>query len=264
MKKIKLILSLSIILLSSCSDYSELLKSTDYDKKFEAAKEYYNEDEYFKAETLLKELLTIYKGTKKAEEIYYYYAYCQFALNDFDFAAFHFKNFVKNFSNSDRAEEMHYMIPVCYSKMSPKSTLDQTNTKKAIEEFQLFVDKFPTSERRLQANEEIDKLRGKLERKSYDLAYLYYKVEDYKAAIIAFKNVIKDYPDIENREEIRFYIVESSYLLAKMSVESKKNERFEKALEEIRAFEYKYKNSEYQKQVTNYSKLSKKALSLQN
>jgi outer membrane protein assembly factor BamD len=248
----------------SCSEYSELLKSTDYDVKFEAAKEYYEEKEYFKAETLLKELLTVYKGTKKAEQIYYYYAYCQFGLNDYDFAAFHFKNFVKNFSKSERTEEMHYMIPVCYSKLSPDPSLDQSHTQKAIEEFQLFLDKYPNSERKEEANKEIDLLRDKLEVKAFELAYLYYKVEDYKAAIIALKNVVKEYPDVGKAEEIRFYIVESSYLLAKMSVESKKVERYRNTLEEINTFEYKHKDSDYQKQVDNYRKLSKKALSLQD
>lgn len=242
----------------SCSEYSEILKSDDYDKKFEAAKSYYEEKEYFKAETLFKELLTVYKGTKKAEEIYYFYAYCQYGLNDYDFAAFHFKNFVKNFSGSERAEEMHYMIPVCYSKMSPESSLDQSNTRKAIEEFQLFLDKYPSSKRRLDANKEVDLLRDKLESKAYDLAYLYYKVGDYKAAIIALKNVIKDFPDIDNAEEIRFYVVESSYLLAQLSIDSKKRERYLGVLEEAKVFNAKHKDSKYSEKVESYKKKAEK------
>lgn len=242
----------------SCSEYSEILKSDDYDKKFEKAKEYYESKEYFKAETLFKELLTVYKGTKKAEEIYYFYAYCQFGLSDYDFAAFHYKNFVKNFASSERAEEMHYMIPVCYSKMSPQSSLDQSFTKKAIEEFQLFLDKYPSSTRRTEANKEVDLLRDKLEGKAYELAYLYYKVEDYKAAIIAFKNVIKDFPDIDNAEEIRFYIVESSYLLASLSIDSKKRERYLAVRDEVKAFKSKHKESEYSSKIESILKKTEK------
>lgn len=246
----------------SCSEYSELLKSSDYEKKYEAAVKYYNEKDYFKSEALLEELLSIYKGTKRAEEIYYYYAYCHFGLQEYDYAAFHFKNYVKNFSKSDKVEEMHYMIPVCYSKLSPESSLDQSNTKKAIEEFQLFLDKYPNSSRKEEVNNQVDALRDKLETKAYDLAYLYYKVEDHKAAILALKNVLLEFPDIDNAEEIRFLIVDSSYRLAKNSVIKKKEERYHDTLESIKQFRRKYKESEYDKEIENIEKQTKKELTL--
>lgn len=266
MQAVKRFITYTLVLFSlilvSCSEYNEILKSTDNDKKYEYAIKYYNEKDYFKAEALLKDLLSIYKGTKRAEEIYYYYAYCHYGLQDYDYAAFHFKNYVKNFSKSDKTEEMHYMIAMCYTKLSPESSLDQTYTLKAIQEFQLFLDKYPYTERKEDVNKKIDELRDKLEQKAYDLAYLYYKVEDFKAAIIAFKNVLMEYPDINNAEEIRFYIVDASYKLAKNSVENKKEERLANTLDAIKEFRRRHKDSQYNKEIENIEKQTKKELTL--
>ena len=74
-------LSVIVILLfcfASCSKYSRLLKSTDFNKKYDMAVIYYNKKNYNKAFPLFEELLSLYKGTDKAEKIYYYYAYCNY------------------------------------------------------------------------------------------------------------------------------------------------------------------------------------------
>lgn len=260
MKKYLILALVSI--LWSCSDFNELVKSSDYDKKFEAAKEYYEEGDYLKSETLLKELLSIYKGTKRAEEIYYYYAYSYYGMRDYDYAAFHFKNFVKNFPRSEKAEEVSYMIAVCYDKLSPEASLDQSNTHKAIQEYQLFLDKYPNTDKRKDVNKAIDELRDKLEVKAYELAYLYYKVSDYKAAVIALENVIKQYPDINNIAEIRYYIVDAGFKLAENSVESKKQERYEAVLDYIDNFNRSHSESEFKKDVDKIQNQTKKALSL--
>lgn len=251
--------------MGSCSDYNKILKGSDYEKKYQAAVAYYEEGDYFKSSTLLEELLTVYKGTKRAEEIYYYYAFSQYGLLDFDFAAFHFRNYVKNFSKSERVEEVSYMIALCYFKLSAKPSLDQKNTMKALKEFQLFLDKYPNTERVADVNEKVDILRGKLETKSFNLAFLYYKTGYYKSAIIAFNNLLKDYPDIENSDEAHYYIVKSNYELAKLSVESKMKSRFEETVEAGRVFMRKYPtNKKYSKEVEQIIEDSKKEISKLN
>lgn len=240
---------LFLTLLFSCSNYEKLLKSTDYEKKFEAAIKYYEEKNFTKAYPLLEEMLGLYRGTEKAEKVYYYYAYCNYYMGDYVFAAYHFKNFYKTYPLSKYAEECLFMNAYCYYLESSEPTLDQTNTIAAINELQLFIDRFPESSKRVaDANELIDKLRFKLEYKAYLNAKTYYKTMQYKAAYVTIQNVLKDYPGSKFTEELLFLSLKSHYLYATNSVENKKEERLKATLEAYYAFIDKYPKSQYSKE----------------
>ena len=219
-----------LIILSSCSKYQKVLKSTDLGFKYEKAVEYYDDGEYYRAEALFGELIGLYRGTGKAEEIYYYYAYCNYYMEDFIMAGYYFENFVATYPTSKHAEECMFLSAYCYYLNSPESSLDQTSTMRAIEEMQLFINRYPKSERVTECNELIDVLRAKLEKKAFDNASLYYHLANYKSAIVAFNNLIQDYPDTKYKEEAYFYILKSNYSLAINSVETKKKERLENTI----------------------------------
>ncbi len=225
-----------MLLLASCSEYQKTLKSNNYDIKYDMAVKYYDKKDYFRASSLFEELLPISRATQKAEKIFYYYAYTQYYLGEYQMAAYHFDNFVKTYPKSLYAEECNYMIAYCYYLDSPVYSLDQTNTAKAINEIQLFINRYPTSVRVKDCNEIMDKLRLKLEIKSFDNAELYFNMEEYKSAIFAFKNMLKDFPDTHYRERSMFYILRASYLLGINSIEAKKSERLKAAVEAYNAY----------------------------
>ncbi|HAP70808.1 MAG TPA: outer membrane protein assembly factor BamD [Flavobacteriales bacterium] len=228
---------LSIMLVfAGCSKYQRILKSNDFEKKFEMAKAYYDNGKYQKAFPLFEELITVFRGTSKAEDVYYYYAYSNYKLGDFMLAGYHFDNFVRTFPRSDRAEDAQFMNAKCYFLDSSEPSLDQASTTKAIYELQLFINKYPESPKVDECNDLMDRLRFKLETKAYNGAKLYYRLGEYKAAIFALRNTLAEFPDTRHREEISFMIVRSSYLLADNSIEEKKIERFEQALRECDDF----------------------------
>jgi outer membrane protein assembly factor BamD len=242
-------LALFAVLLSSCSKYEKLLKSNDYEKKFQAAIKYYEDRNYAKAYPLLEEMVGLYRGTEKAEKVYYYYSYCNYYMGDYVFAAYHFKNFYKTYPSSKYAEECLYMNAYCYYLESPEPTLDQTNTMMAINELQLFTDKFPESTKRVaDANELIDKLRYKIEYKAYLNAKLYFKTMNYKATIVSVENMIKDFPGSKFTEELLFLSLKSAYLYAINSIEKKQEERLKFTLESYYNFIDKFPNSAYVKE----------------
>lgn len=227
-----LVLIISIFLItSSCSKYQHVLKGSDMEKKYEYAEKYFQKKDYYRALQLLEELISVYKGTAKGEQTYYYYTYCNYYTGDYVLAAYHFSNFVQTYPNSKYAEEMQFMHAYCYYLDSPTYSLDQTNTQDAIDKFQLFINRYPKSNRVEEANRLIDELRYKIETKAFNNAKLYYKMEDYKAAIVAFENVLKDYPGSSYREESLFLAFKSSYLYAEKSIESKQTERYKNAQE---------------------------------
>ncbi len=213
--------------------------------KYTAAVKYYEKKDYFHAYQLFEELISVYRGTAKAEMSYYYYTYCTYYIDDFTLAAYHFNNFVQSYPNSPHAEEMQYMYAYCFYLDSPVSSLDQTSTVDAIEKFQLFVNRYPNSPKVAEANEKMDGLRKKLEQKAFDNARLYYKMENYKGATVALANLMKDFPSTTYKEEAMFMIVRASYLYAKNSVESKKTERYKLAAEEYLKFVDNFPQSRY-------------------
>lgn len=216
------IITLFFFFLSSCSKYQKVLKSTDFNLKLEQAKIYYDKENFNKAMPLFNELSTILRGTNKAEEVDYYYAYCHYSLGENLMAAYLFSNYIKNYPKSKHYEECSYMVAYCYYLEAPSYSLDSKNTKRAIKELQIFIDQNPNSKRVDQSNELIDELRVKLSEKAFQIAKQYYITEHYKSAIIALNNVLIDFPEIKQREDIRFLILDSSYLLAINSISKKK------------------------------------------
>ena len=248
------------VLLSSCSNYQRLLKSTNNDMKYESAVKYYEKKDYARAEPLFEQLLTINKGTSKYEMTYYYYAYCYFGEGDYEEGSFYFDGFVNTFPSSKFAEECTFMSAFCFYMGSPSSSLDQTNTRKAMDRLQIFANKYPKSTKVDQCNQLIDLLREKLQKKDYNNAKLYYKMSDYRASSVCFKNIVKTYPDTKYKEECLFLVVKSYYLWASNSIENKKEERYKSCIESYTTFIDNCPNSKYIKEAESYYDNSLKQL----
>lgn len=252
---------LSILLVfAGCSKYQRVLKGNDYEKKFDMAKVYYDNGKYQKSFPLFEELITVFRGTSKAEDVYYYYSYCNYHLGDYMLAGYHFDNFVRTFPRSVRAEDAQFMNAKCYFLDSPETSLDQTSTYKAIDELQLFINKYPESPKVDECNTLMDRLRFKLETKSYNTAKLYYRLGEYKAAIFALRNTLEEYPDTKFREGISFMILKSAFALAENSIDSKKVERYQQAIRECEEFAERFPRSNELKEARNIKTDCQKAL----
>ncbi len=236
-----------IVLFASCSDFQKVLKSNDFELKLTRAKEYYEKDDYYRALSLYEELVPQSRGTGRAEEIYYYYSYCHYYQNDYILGAYHFKKFTMNFPNSKKVEECLFMAAMCHYKNSPPYSLDQTDTKKAIKELELFVNNFTQSERIDSCNALIDKLRGKLEKKEFEIAKLYFKTQNYRAAAESFSTFVTEFPDSDRAEESRYLAIQARYNLAKNSIPKKKLERINDTYEAYTAFVDLHPNSKWLK-----------------
>ena len=238
----------SIFFSAACNSYDKLLKSSDMDLKYKRAQEYYEKGDYYRAQPLFEELISVYKGTKSVEKIYYYYAYCEYGLQNFLLASYHFKNFFQTYQNSKWAEECHFQHAYCFYLLSPVYSLDQDNTSKAIDAFQIFINMNPESERISEANKLMDVLRGKLEMKAFESATLYYNIRSYQAATISFKNLLTEFPDTDDAEEAHFMIFKSYYKLASGSISSKQKERYTLAISSYHRFVDRYPNSTFLKE----------------
>jgi len=189
------------------------------------AKDLFNKEDYAKALVLFDEIMPYFKASTEAELLNYMYAYCLFSTGNNIVAAHRFKLLYDTYPYGKYAEESLFNYAYCTYLESPDINLDQTSSALAIEAFQLFINKYPDSKKVEESNKYIDEMYSKIERKDIEIAKLYYKIQDYKAAIWTLSNVIDQYPAAEDRPELIYLVLDSYEKLIAKSVESKKKDR---------------------------------------
>lgn len=269
MKKRFVILSflavLSVLATGCKSEFEKIRASGNTDLLYKKAFEYYEQREYLRAQTLFELIIPAYRGKPELEKIYFTYSDTYYKLNKFILANYYFKNFASTFPTSSLREEAEFMAAYSDYQMSPIFRLDQTYTGKAIDEFQTFVNTYPNSERVKECNRLIDEMRLKLEKKVFEEGKLYFDLKQYQAATVTFENLLKDFPETNNAEQVRYYIAKGYYLLAENSVYEKQEERFKQTATYARDYLEKFKDSTNFKEIKSYYDNSiKKLKSLTN
>ena len=271
MKKYIIIALVSGSVLTSCGEYNKVLKSTDYEYKYEAAKSYFGKGQNTKAAAILEELITILKGTDKAEESLYMLGMTYYNQGDFITASHYFSTYYNTYPRGTYTEQARFYSGKALFLDTPEPRLDQTSTYKAIQELQMFMEYFPASSRHQEAQQMIFDLQDKLVMKDYMAARLYYDLgsytgnssysttgNNYLACIVTAQNALKDYPYTKMREDISILLLRANYDMAKESVEEKKEERMRDAIDEYYAFKNEFPESKYMKEVENIYKDAKK------
>ncbi|MGE0079202.1 MAG: outer membrane protein assembly factor BamD [Bacteroidales bacterium] len=234
-----------IVALGACSGFEKIIKSKDYEFKYKKALEYYAKKDHYRYLTLFEQLSPIYKGTMRSDTIEFYLAQGNFYQGDYLLAGHYYDKFRKTFPRSVFTEDADFMYAYCFYMSSPRAELDQENTQLAVEAFSEFMSRHPSSKHNAEVNKIMLELRDKLIEKSYLSSRLYYKIGDYKAAIVAIRNSLKDFPNSKYREEQVFLILKSAYLLAENSVPEKRRERYQSTIDEYYTFIGEYPESEY-------------------
>jgi outer membrane protein assembly factor BamD len=248
--KLRLYIVLIIVMLvSSCGEYEKLLKSTDYDLKKEKAIEYYNATQYVKATELFAQILPRYRATEEAEALNFMNAKSYYGMKDYIMAGSYFKSFIEQYPFGKNSEEANFLAAMCDYYLSPKPTLDQENSRKALEGFNLFISRFPSSPKVEESLGYIKELEEKLVEKSYISAKLYYDMRQYKAAVVALNNSLKEYADTKYREEMMFLKLNSLFLYAENSLAIRQKERYQATLDDYYSFMEEYPESKYDREV---------------
>lgn len=255
------VLSVFSLLVSSCkSEFEKIRASGDVNLLLKKGLEFYDKGEYQKAQTLFELVMPSIKGRPELEGVSFKYSYTHYHLRTFTTAAYYFKNFAVTFGNSPLREEAEYMAAYSEYKESPSYKLDQESTQKAIEGFQTFINNFPESKRVKDCNKLMDELRKKQELKAIEEGELYYKIEQYQAAITVFENLLRDFPETSEAERIRFLILKAGYQLAENSIYEKQLERFKIVVDKYNDFNDKFARSRFKKEAELYLKNSNKKI----
>ncbi|MEL0225478.1 MAG: outer membrane protein assembly factor BamD [Flavobacteriaceae bacterium] len=220
-----LLAAILISVATSCNAYQKMLNNPDVKDKYKAAEAYYDTGEYRRANRLYEQILPSYRGKPQAQRVIFYFADTYLQTKDYYLAAYQFESFVKSFPKSDKLQEASFLAAKCYYLLSPRYSLDQTNTNDALDKLQIFIDNYPNSEFLDEANSYVQELQTKLEKKDFEISKQYYTIRDYKAAIKSLDNFIGSYPGTPYREDALYYKFLSSYEIATNSVYYKKLDR---------------------------------------
>ena len=245
------------MVLASCGKYDRIVKTQDYEYKYEAAKQYYAEGQYNRAALLLQDVLSVLKGTEQGEESLYLTALCNMKAKNYESAVTVFRKYYQTYPRGKYAEIARFQCAESLYELVNDPKLDQTPTFEAVTEFQNFIENYPASAKRQMAQDYIFKLQDLLVEKEYLSAKLYYNLGtytgngrngNYGACILTAENAIKDYPYTSRREEFAILILRAKFALARLSVEEKKEERYHNAIDEYYAFVTEYPESKYLKE----------------
>ena len=262
MKLRNLILAaIALVALSSCkSQYEMLLNSNDADLKYEAAFTYYNEGKYSKAGSLFESLSVLTSGTERDDTVRYYWGLSNYKFKDYYTAETNFANFIESYPRSPFTSEARYLRLDCLYRSTLRYELDQTPTYKAITEISEYIIDFPKTPHLQECRDMLADLNDRLDKKAYEAAKLYFKMEDYKASRVALRNVLKDDADNIYREDILYYIAMSSYNFAHMSIPDKQKERYLTFVDDYLNFIGEIPESHYRKELDNVYRKVQKAL----
>lgn len=258
-----LILILATVLLSSCGEYQRALKSDDYNYKFEFAKRAFEEKRYVQAATLLQDCINVFKGSDKAEESLYLLGMANYENKDYPTAGAYLKSYYSRYPKGKYTESARFFCGYGYYLDSPEPQLDQTETIKAIEELQAFLDYFPRSEKVGIAQNAIFELQDKLTLKQLENAQLYYNLgnymgNNYRSAIIVAQNAVKDYPYSKYKEDLEMLILKARYQEANNSIQERKADRFRDVIDEYYSFINNFPDSPNRAEADNILKIARR------
>lgn len=242
------------------SQYELLLNSNDVDSKYEAAFMYFNNGKYVKSAALFESLSILTDGTERDDTVKYYWGLSNYKAKDYYTADANFESFVESYPRSPFASEARYLRLDCLFRQTLRYELDQTPTYKALSAISEYLVEFPSSSHVQTCRDMLVDLNERLDRKAYEAAKLYYKMEDYLAARVAFRNVLKD--DSENiyREDILYYIAISSYKYASLSVAEKQKERYLTFIDDYFNFVGELPDSHYRRELDVVYRRAQRAL----
>lgn len=261
MRRYSLILLLIIPFLTGCGDYNSVIKTSDFEYKYEAAKGYYTEGHYRKAADVLGQILAVLKGTQYGDECLFLLGMSNYRAGDYEAASSFFKKYYQSYSKGKYVELSRYYCAMSYYNSVVDTRLDQSSTMEALTEFSNFLEYYPNTNLRAQTQEMIFNLQDKLVEKEFLTAKLYYDLgsyrsncifggSNYEACIITAQNALKDYPyaSPERKEELSIMVLRAKYYLARQSVVEKRLDRFRDTVDEFFSFKNDFPESKYLKE----------------
>jgi outer membrane protein assembly factor BamD len=242
LKLLILLLFISIAgIFISCSSSEQTELTTDNpETAFSIAKSKYNKGDYLDAIDDLSLIKLKFSGSSIIDQAIYYLGMSYYRRSEYLLAAYEFDYLLRNYPTSELTESALYQLGLSYTGLSPQYDLDQTYTRLAISEFQNYLEFFPSGKHTSEAERRINELRNKLALKAFSTAEIYYKLDNYRASIIYYDEVLNDFFDTQYADDALH-----GKIVALIT-----RKQFAEARSEIERFEEKFPNSPLRSRVS--------------
>ncbi|PIE99698.1 MAG: outer membrane protein assembly factor BamD [Paludibacter sp.] len=269
MKKRILYISILAILFASCTEFQKISKSKNIELKYDKAVDYYSNKKYSYAISLFEDIAANYRNDERSELIINYLAKSHIGKKQYYSAKDYYEAYIKTFPKGKFIHEAKYMIGYCDYKNMPDVQLDQSITKKAIKEFEAFIEEYPQSKKARTASDILEELYNQLAEKELLNATLYYNLglylgNNYLSAVITAENALKLYPSNKFREDFLILILRAKYEQALYSVEKSKNQRYQETIDEYYSYINEFPEGKYNKEAKKIFKKSQKVKKVEN
>lgn len=249
--KLLLLLGFTFIL-SACQNDRLIKRGDSLEVAYQKAMAFYVEGDFSEAAKAFDTVTRVGRGTEYGQDAQYYLAESYYKDKQYLLAASEYDRYVSYYPQDERRQEMEFKAAMCYFHQSPRYKLDQSDTRRAIERFQLFINRYPDSDRVTDAANRIDELRSKLAHKAYEAAQFYVRNEMYKAATIYLDRVIDQYPESKWAERALVDQVKTYIEYADNSVVQSQAERYSKAIENYEKFLQLFPQSDLRGEIEDY------------
>lgn len=231
MKKIIIILAFALTLLACSSvKYEEMPVA----ERMKIAEEYYKNESYKSAAEIYKTVVFERQSslTPKAQ---FALAECYFMLEEWEDARFEYNEMIRLFPDYSTIGESYYKLGICYQNESLGPNYTQDETYRAIDAFEIYLDKFRNAQNRSDAIKRIKDLRYKLLEKKFINGLTYYRIDDYSSALMYFNEII----ELGNEDELELKSVYWSFRIHMYRKD------FDKALVSLNKLEKTFTNKEF-------------------
>ena len=227
----------------------------DAEDQYALAKREFDKKHWDQAVVELQKLIFNYPGAAFIDSAQYLLGVVYFNQEEYPLAIGEFNKLLRSYPTSQLADDAAFMVAASDFEMSPRAELDPKHTQRATDELKNFLDDYPESDRREEAQELLNKCRAKLAKKAYKTGYLYYKRRQYASALIYLRQVLNDYHDTEWAGQAQFQIAEVFY---KQKKYDQAKEEYEKFLQDFPEDKLAKKARKRLKKIKEKSKTEKK------
>ena len=237
-----------------------MLKSTDPEFKWEKAQEYFADDRCIQSLPLLQELIGLFRGTERMEDVYFMYAEAHLCVQDWFMGRYSMRNLPRRFPILTAPKKQSFAQHSAATGYLPDQSSIKARLPVAMDELQLFLDRYPTTHLRDSCNNMIFKLRGKLETKAWKGAELYFTTSKFQSASKALQQFIDEWPASQYAEEAQFLILKSQFLYAEQSTSRRQSERYADAIESYFTFAARFPESALLNEAEQFHRKSRAGL----
>ncbi len=120
-----------------------------------------------------------------------------------------FREFLTFYPTHVRADYAQYRLGYAHTEQMLRPERDQSATREAVKELNLFVERYPNSQLMPEVQKLLRNAKDHLSEASYRVGFHYYRVKWYHGAIDRFREVIVSDPEYTGRDAVYFYLAES-------------------------------------------------------